>query len=56
MEYLMFITGGFEVNVCISSAFDISLLSMYKAQLIVEVKFIWPITCFVGICRLYGNQ
>jgi len=56
MKYLMFFTGGFEFNVCISSALDISLLSTYKVQLIVEVKFIWPINCFVGICGLCRNQ
>jgi len=41
MKYVMFFTGGFEVNVCTSSALDISLLSTYKAQLIAEVKFIF---------------
>jgi len=56
MKYLMFFTGGFEVNVCIHSALDVSLLSMYEAQLIAEVKFIWPINCFVGICGLCWNQ
>jgi hypothetical protein len=56
MKYLMFFTGGFEVNVFISSALDLSLLSTYKAQLIAELKFIWPINCFVGICGLCRNQ
>ena len=56
MKHLMFFIGGFDVNVCISSALDISLLSMYKAQLIAEVKFIWPINFFVGICGLWRNQ
>jgi len=52
MKYVKFFTEGFEVNVFISSALDISLLSTYKAQLIAEVKSIWPINCFVGICGL----
>ena len=51
-KYFMFFTGDFEVNVFISTALDISLLSMYKAQLTVEVKFIWTVNLLKTKCNL----
>jgi hypothetical protein len=52
LKYFMFFTGDFEVNVFISTALDISLLSMYKAQLTVEVKFIWTVNLLKTKCNL----